>query len=83
MIHFRSKDSNSINFRSFLDHFQVRKETSELLNNIKNQLRTKKVNLDEVTTQKRLNLKEFMGVIERTRLEIAQGQISTLERLFD
>ena len=73
--HFKSKEQNAINFRAFLDHFRIKRDTSELLNHIINQLIKNKVNLDDVTVQKRLDINDFKGVMLRANVKIEAHKI--------
>lgn len=46
----RNKENNTINFRVFLEHFQILPHTSNLLSEIIVQLSEKKVVLEEITS---------------------------------
>ena len=69
---FKTRDTNQVNFRSFLDYFRVSRDTSELLNHIQSQLKKSNANLDDVTVQRRLDLAEFKGVLFRAGVKISE-----------
>ena len=79
----RNKENNTINFRVFLDHFQIQTHTSDMLIDIVRQLTEKKVVIEEVTSQRRFTFDEFRELLTRVGVRITDDKVPTLQKLFE